>query len=574
MVWRGKAKGGMENRLNFEQKLLDKLLLANQVRELTYYKKPVMAYDCFFIHKLLVNASKSFDAFISKRLQGSIWARILINPLNPIIIILLRSLLIISRSWRFLRSGSFLRVSVFKLLSKQICREIFGTIRAMHRNLRFCRILSGEITGYVLCSDREELLVRVSLLLHVMKCYGRCIEFMIQRYNSDLPSTQTQSWLSFFLNEAGIKIIPVQSDKDSFQAKNHKVSVEPRFKYGIVMTVMFDSDVFRRSLLSLLESDFKGEIVVAEDGCIQDRACEAFCKKHSVKYVKNPKWEGLSASINRGIETLRADTDIVIYAHSDIFWPPYWHTKLDNEWQKVYALDKVGMINLGYLQFNRHFDTALNELFLRGSYEDLFWVLTNMRDTPDLLPFVADLQNKNAGFGFGLSSDYWNHRTNQLHMMTGVCSIGTSFPIRLWKNLGGFDAQMRHGFVFELIYHCLQNHKWLTWINNAPLIHFVSSDTSKMSPQVKAECSEMLKMAYRLFNKKYGLEMEHMLVTYFGETSIIHQDEIISAINELRFSNIDYIFEEYFERLKKKTLKSCEIVWCRARSTNCIYARL
>ena len=97
----------------------------------------------------------------------------------------------------------------------------------------------------------------------------------------------------------------------------------------------FDSPTFQSSVNSILNSDFNGDIVVAEDGRTQKKNCEEFCKSIGVKYVKNKNWQGISGTLNIGIDHLDTKTDIVIIAHSDVLWPNYWFKQLDTAWSSV-----------------------------------------------------------------------------------------------------------------------------------------------------------------------------------------------------------------------------------------------
>jgi len=334
------------------------------------------------------------------------------------------------------------------------------------------------------------------------------------------------------------------------------------------MATMFDSDVFRSSLLSLLDSDLRGEIVVAEDGYSPERVCESFCKELPVKYVKNPEWSGIPGSLNLAIEQLAPQTDIVIYAHNDVLWPRRWFDHLDDAWERVYDLDKVGIINLGYMQFRHYAETApLHDLFVGGRYEDLIWLLRAMREVPPLMRMVKDAQAEDMGRLFGLARDVWNRDLTKLRMMTGRLSVGTSFPLQTWRNLGGFDTGSGYGVGYgvnpALQYYGLQNRKWNLWINNTPLVHTQGADTGNVPPDAGSPLVEMREA----FLRKHGWEIYHFWWTYFAETLIIYYDEIINAVNELRFSDIDFVFDDCFERLQRKRLASCEFVWCPSRAT-------
>ena len=70
----------------------------------------------------------------------------------------------------------------------------------------------------------------------------------------------------------------------------------------------------------------------------------------------------------------------------------------------------------------------------------------------------------------------------------------------------------------------------------------------------------MNQKTYEIIMKRYGLEIEHLLFTYFTETTVIYHDEIVRAANELRFSDIDFVFDDLLERLKRTKLSSREPV--------------
>ncbi len=545
-----------EQRDSSVQGSLDRLLLCNQIRELADYPKPVTVKKLSWAHKLLVRIAKlAYSSYEPTRLSIGLLRRTLIYP--PVII-LLRLLLY---GWGFRHT-------------------LVDTVSLICRRILYLQLLSSEITGYVTSTDRETPLIRVCLLLRAMRRYGVCIEFLIQRLNSGLPTTQTQQWLSFFLREiddmeaAGIFSPPTDRREATDTARNLNAreqlssvsSNSPRLKYGVVMLTMFDSDVFRSSLLSLLDSDFRGQIVVVEEGNQPERVCESFCNQLLVKYIKNPEWSGVDGTTNLGIKQLAPETDIVIYTHNDVLWSPCWFGQLDSAWERVYDSNKVGIINLGYLQFqSRHSDATLYELFVRGKYEDLIWVLRAMGDAQPIP--AQDVQIKDMSRLFGLARDDCNDAMAKLRMMNGRFSVGASFPLQIWKSLGGFDPDISTGLPMELQYHCFQNRKWNLWINNTPLIHMRSSDYRSLTAEELETFLQKLDETYEAFPKKYEWEIDHFLSTYFAETSIIYHDEIVNAANELRFSDIDFVFDDVFDRLERKRLSSCEIVWCRSRAT-------
>lgn len=547
---------------------LERLLLCNQVRELADYAAPVTIAQIpstrGWVVSMVRRVYRSGNGRGSRTGAWSLFRRVLLDVCT---LLWLRMLLGRGKVWRIARTtaGAAGRSLVF---------------HAMRYHAR----PSSDMTGYVNASDKEEPLIRVCLFLRTMKRYGACIDFLLQRLHSGLPAEQTRQWLAFFLREVGDRQAAAQLSsacpgKEMPGWLDRIGSVTPAevgsspwsrsksgIAFGIVMPAMFDSEVFHRSLLSLLESDFQGQIVVVEDGYQPTRACESFCRQLPVTYIKNPRWTGPSASVNLGIEQLQPDTDVILYSHSDVLWPPHWFRSLDHAWEIVYASGKVGILNLSYLQFHAQSDAVLTELFMRGRYEDLLWVLRTRRGVQPPMDYVQHVENTDPGRLFGLGRDNWGDDPAKLRLMTGKFSIGASFPLETWRDLGGFDPDMPFGLDMELHYRNSVNRKWNLWVNNTPLIHLVSSDTSKLAGPDKARFGEMDRKTYEGFARKTGWSVDHFYWTYFAETCVIYHDEIVEAANALRFSDIERVFDDLFERLKRKTLSSCELVWCRSRA--------
>lgn len=444
----------------------------------------------------------------------------------------------------------------------------------VYRRSRHHALPSSRLTTYVTC-EPETPFIKSCLVLRAMRRYGACIEFLIRRLRSGLPAEETRRWLWYFLREAGDREAgPADSHREEpLETSGTRLAVPKpgtRLTYGVVMPTMFDSAVFRSSLLSLLRSDFPGPVVVVEDGHRAERACEAFCQRLPVTYVKNAAWTGPSGAMNAGIRRLDPDTDIALFAHSDALWPSRWFAQLDRAWETVFDSKKVSVLNLGYLQMHPKTDPALNELFCRGRFEELFWVLRVMRDVEPGIPYAEDLQNKDMGRLFGLARDNWGDQPGQLRMMTGKFSIGASFLMDAWRQLGGFDESLGFGFDMQLHYQSCLNRQWNLWVSNTPLIHLVSSDTGRLNAGERQRVSRIDRATYEGFARKYGWEVDHFFWTYFAELRVIYHDEIVEAANAGRFEDVDFVFDRLFEELSRKKLSSCELAWCRSR-TACRY---
>ena len=116
---------------------LDRLLLCNQIRELTDYPKPVTVADLSRTRGLLARiASLAYGSSRPLPSSNGVWRRTIIYPL---IIVMIPLLLHRWRNWR----------------------GILSNMRLVYRNMHRNQLSSSEITGYVSCTDKEEPLVRV-----------------------------------------------------------------------------------------------------------------------------------------------------------------------------------------------------------------------------------------------------------------------------------------------------------------------------------------------------------------------------------------------------------------------------
>ena len=537
------------------QSSLNRLLVCSRIRQLINKREPVTVADLGGMRGSMLKLAYRSGLDQVSRPKGGGWRRSLTYL----------ALLVLVR-WRFVPVKSL--------------RGIIGALRWAYRQVRSNTGKSPEITGHVTSTDKEGPMIRVCMLLWGMGRFGECVELLIRRVNSGRPDEQARQWLSLFLREIGEKEAadaitpPIGQPEAAGNTRHHTLrdrlspvsSSLTRLKYGIVMSTMFDSDVFRASLLSLVDSDFQGEIVVVEDGYQPERLCESFCAQLPVRYCKRPDWEGAQATAaNLGIEQLAPETDIVIYAHSDVLFPPNWFGQLNHAWEEVFDLGKVGIINLGYIESSPALrgDVAMREAFARRRYDDLLWVLAYPGSG-----LMIDVHSHNdVRRLFGLARCRFNDKVGHLRLMTGRFSPVASFPLQTWRDMGGFDPALAYAMDSELHYYGYQNRKWTLWINNTPLIHLQGTDTIALLGEDIEQFMEKERAAREAFEKKYGWDLGHFIFTYFAETSIIHHDEIVNAANELRFSDVDFVFDDFWERLRSKRLATCELYWCQSRAT-------
>jgi hypothetical protein len=428
--------------------------------------------------------------------------------------------------------------------------------------------------GFVTSSESEDQVVRLGLLLRLMRQRREAVELLLRRLESGAPAKQTRFWLSQWLLQSGEKKAAAAMAR-SLAATDPVVAPladcrPARRRHAIVMLTMFDTPVFRSSLRSLVRSDFNGRIIVVEDGYESAEVCRDFCADLPVTYIKRREWEGSAAAMNEGISTVADEVDVVMFAHNDILWPRRWFAHFDETWDGVLDGGRVGLLNLGYLQFKHKLDPGLTELFLRGEYDHLRWILGAARDMAELKD--DRIQDSQVGGGearFGLSRDPWNDWTPDARFMTGRFSIGASFPVATWRAMGGFDPRLAYGFDLELQHYCVTHRQWMLFTNNEPLIHLASSDTRSVEASRRAQ-AVAVHDTLPGFERKYGWQAEHFLNLYFSESTFIYRDEIVRAVNALRFEDVDFVFDDFEERLRTRTLENCELTWCRSRST-CAY---
>lgn len=432
-----------------------------------------------------------------------------------------------------------------------------------------------DVAGYVTTSAKEDQVIRLAFLLRLLNRNREAIDLLARRVESTLPSRESQRWLARLLERGGEKkAAALLAHKSATPAEpcRRPATAKTRLRYGVVMLSMSDSPVFRASVGSVLRSDYSGEIVVVEDGPARETACREFCERAGIGYVKQADWRGSAAAMNAGIAALPADTDIIVFAHNDVLWAPDWFQALTQAWDATLDFERVGLLNLGYLQFKRDKTSDLDELFRQGRYDDLRWLLGAMKDVQQLQDRVQDSQVRTGGL-FGLARDPWNDWAPYLRFMTGRFSVAASFRMKTWRSLGGFDEEMPYGFDIQLQHHCLANRRWMLFVNNPPLIHLVSSDTRELDPTDREVFGDKIRQTYEAFERKFGWQLEHFLNIYFSESAFIYQDEIVRAANALRFADVDFVFTDFEDRLSARRLANCELTWCRSRPV-CKYVGL
>ncbi len=412
--------------------------------------------------------------------------------------------------------------------------------------------------------------IRVSMLLGLLGRYEESVRVLVRRYEHHGPGDDVGHCLARLLeecHEGKTAALIRPSFPASSAGRRCLPAAAARRRHAIVMLTMFDSSVFRASLRSLTESDFCGQLVVVEDGALPEPSCRTAAEESGADYVRCESWVGSAAAMNRGIARLPPDTDTVTFVHNDVLWPARWFAPFDAAWNQVIDGGRVGLVNLPYLQFKRRQDAGLADLFARGRYESLLWLLRAMRGIPSLAANVQACEVLQGEHPFGLSRDPWNDWLPEARQMTGRFSVAASFPYAAWQALGGFSEDLPYGFDLELQQWSIRERRWMLFVDTPPLIHQVSSDTRALGVDHRMQFVQKVKQTYAAFEARSGMALDHFLNIYFSEVALVHRGKIVPAVNRGAFEDIDFLFDVCQERLADTRLDNCEIAWCRRRAT-------
>jgi len=541
------------NELDFS---LNRLSLCNFIRQLTDSEYPITIRD---IQKFQ-NVFRCIQKILLKISN--------LNSKNILIRLFNHSLIFFG----YILIDLLMLASLNKKYVKQSYRK-YIRLRFSKENKRL-----NEFTTFAFSAEDENLLIKTCLLLYSLHYYSASVDLLIKRYNSGLLAEETKYWLSFFLEQSddliAAKILePTKMSIENYQhlpslkIENQSTTstIKTPLKYGLVIITLGISDIFKSCLISLLKSDYEGDIIIVEQGFVTDRTCEEFCKKWNVKYLNNSDNKNISCALNLAIQNFSPDINIIISSHSDVLWPSKWFEKLEWAWNSIYDLKKVYMINFGFLEYFR--SEILDKLFVLGRYDDLIYIFNkifSMKNSP-VGTEILNIQNDDLTQTFGVGKDRWNNMPNKLDFVTGRYSAVSSFIVEAWNELEGFDSGLSIGHDLELAIYGLKNRKWGLWMNNPPFIHRSSSDTIQMSEKDKEKFGIEISKTYSHFQEKFGISIDHFISTVFAEILIIYEEEIIDAVNACEFENIDFVFDKIIEKLNDKDLKNCEIIHCRSR---------
>lgn len=448
----------------------------------------------------------------------------------------------------------------------------WGTLLALQRIWTILLSIASEkndldvrVPERVHLGESESFVVKTSLLWRCLRRHTASISLLVDRLHSGLPSTQTRRWLSYYLREIGddagaLALAPAmvapdgERQPDVHAARSTRGIPRSSVACGVAIVTMQDSAIFRRSIQSLMESDFSGPVVIVEQAASQGRTCEEVARHFGALYIKNELGVGAARALNLGIAAL-PPVDVVLHAHNDVLWSARWCNGLQDAWLRVGLNGKVVEINLGYVEFNFNHSqhlTVMREMFVAGEYDALVQLLQTLRESRLPLRGVEDSQIADRTQLFGLARDRWNDLPQYGLRMTGRHSVAGSFPLAVWREMNGFDEQLAFAVDVELHLHAVRTRRWNLWMNNDPLVHAGSSDTGLMEQAARDVLQRTVEGHFLEFPAKYGFGIDQFLFSFFAESEVLYHDEIVAAVNEGRFSDIDFVFDDFVDRLKRK----------------------
>ena len=294
-------------------------------------------------------------------------------------------------------------------------------------------------------------------------------------------------------------------------------------KYGVVMPTCYNSKIFQESLLSLKES-FDGQIVVIEEATTPIELCRDFVESLDVTYLKSNSWGGPDPLVDMGIRVL-IDCDIIIYSHNDVIFNEYWFDELQMAWETAYYTNKIGMLNLSFVQPHSNHELIIEE--------------------PFLFDFCPDIHQP--------------HRV-------GRCSVTTSFRRDIFDD--GLRLDIGTHLDTELCWNFTKKGQWSCWIRNTPIthmsnhIHGGNDITLTVQHHTVGNYHRVFLAQQERWLKKYGFDLDYYIEYEFLEVKYNRWSEIVMALNSLDFDSIDPLLQgirtEMLEAwpIHRKTLKN------------------
>ena len=318
-------------------------------------------------------------------------------------------------------------------------------------------------------------------------------------------------------------------------------------KYTVIVSTVYNSDVLRACLRSLVSSDFSGDIILAEDGFIPDRQCEALAHELDIMYIKSP-YKAKPMLVWK-VAANATDADIIILSHSDVMFPPKWFNILSDAWD--IDSTNVGIINTQY--YGYYFDRGSidhpTRLFLDNDYDALS---RYMRDSRSARVITNDNQELLLAIGR-------DEHTNTLYPNGTACLISPVHSIRrdiiadmYMDERIAYESNMR---VYTTI---LASRRWHLMATTPMFIHRMGTDVTRLA----VDYPDRYEIEHNIYREMHGFGPSHFLSIVFSGTYMPNKDIIVEAANKGKLSSIRYILDDAEYRLLHDTCDTCDMTKC------------
>lgn len=290
----------------------------------------------------------------------------------------------------------------------------------------------------------------------------------------------------------------------------------------VVIPVTHNTPYLNASLRSI-RYDYDGEIILVEDGDESDERCKGIARTYDATYIKNDRWRSILSSILIGARS--CTTDIVMFSHSDIMFPPGWYDDITDMWYN--ADERIGMLNTQYYGFFGNVNAYGRELFISGKYSELLDHLQTYHDTRKILNSNPDR--------YGIAR--FEHVDPNKYKIANA--ISQCFTIRgdILRAMDDIDTcELPYTIIMELIRLRL----WDITASTLIYLHAQGIDRSIMYGKRKEETG----YGEVNFIKRYGFSSNYVVEAIYSDVYINNSDAIIEHSNNKTLYEIDYLFDE------------------------------
>lgn len=448
-------------------------------------------------------------------------------------------------------SKLFKLIYLLKLVSKSI--KNYKSLKLITNSFYKKIIIENDITSF---PDDVSFDLKLFLLSHYLDYNIKKLQILKNQIrNNEFKNDKLKDIFEFLYNKK--KSI----NYDDYLKPHNKIE-NLTTKFVIVIMTTADSDIFKSSIISLIESDFNGQIIVVENN-VSD-TCKKFIyeiKKfyNNITYICSGINGGTSHAFNLATKfAIDTDFEFITFCHNDILWPKKWYK---DTYQTINNNPKIALYNFSFIQLNK-LDNISKFYVVNNLYYELKWSLEKLIDTGLKKDKYQDCRLNNNS-KIGLSRDPWNDELSDLRLQAGRFSVASCLSKKIITQIYPFDENLYFGADNEIHLFCLKNKLWFAWIDNMPLIHIRSFDTRNMSKSRSQKFGNDIRLLETNFKKKYGYNIHCFHNTLFSKCLIKHRDVIEKHLNNKEYEKIEFFFKYFWDEINNLENDKCMSPDCR-----------